>query len=142
MNSRLDDGMKVLSIVVLFMIFITGVLLATWLWLPQDPVRIDKIKIEPVAVRIGEKFCFQFTGEKYIAAPVAVSVELVNGEAYEIMKYSSNTPVGNVFKKRCFVVPPYVLPGRYHIRWSGTYHVNFINDVIKTADSECFDVVK
>jgi hypothetical protein len=107
---------------------------------PYEPVRIDKFLIDKPKVSVGEKLCFQFAGEKFHAVPVEVSIELMDGENYFIMSYDSNNPVGCVFKKRCFIIPYHVEPGKYRLRWTGIYVMNMFNHIRKTVQSDMFEV--
>ena len=107
-----------------------------WFALPANPMRIDSFKIDRAEVKQGEKICFLFQGEKFLALPVKVTVEMVNGEGIEVMSYTSNNPVGTLFKKRCFIVPYSAEPGKYFLRWTGTWPVNPIQSVTKVVRSD------
>jgi hypothetical protein len=116
---------------------------AYWLWYPHTPARVDRIHVKSEVVRIGEEFCFQFEGQKLMAVPVKVTVEFVNHNVYDVYSYTSNTPVGDKFKERCFLVPTNIIPNKYYLRWNGDYTINQLNHVPLSYTSETqFEVVK
>jgi hypothetical protein len=120
----------------LVVIMFVGLTMALY---PYQPIRVDKFCIDKTVVTHGEKVCFRFEGEKFMPVPVNVLIELANGENIEIMKYTSNNPVGTTFKQRCFLMPHHVIPNRYQIRWTGVYPVNALNR--KTVSSQWITVV-
>jgi hypothetical protein len=111
-------------------------------WWPYKPLRIDAVSVDKTQVCRGDEMCFQFTGEKFYEMPVNVLIELVDGERYQVMKYTSNMPKGTIFRKRCFIVPHFVKPGKYQIVWSGAYEMNAFNTVHMKARSEWIQVGK
>lgn len=95
---------------------------------PYDVLRIDKIIVDREEVVPGDKICFVLQGEKFYDVAGKVLVELVNGEAIEIMKYEANNPPGRLSSPyRCFIWPK-VLPGKWKIRWSAVYPMNAFNN--------------
>jgi hypothetical protein len=112
------------------------------LFWPYNPIRVDRINIDKAVVAHGEKICFQFEGAKFMPVPVNVIIELVNGESFEIMKYSSNNAVGTKFKKRCFIVPHHIPPTKYQLKWSGVYPINALRHIPKSKLSDWIEVVE
>jgi hypothetical protein len=111
--------------------------LASW---PYVPARVESIIPEKQSVCRGGELCFVWKGEKFYDMPVNILVELVDGERYAVMSYSSNTPKGSVFRKRCFLVPYHVKPGTYRIQWTGTYPMNAFNTVHLKAISNDIEI--
>jgi hypothetical protein len=105
-------------------------------WWPYNPIRVDGIKVCQSEVRRGEVIYFTFKGEKFMNITSHITIELVNGERMLIMSYDSNTPPGEAFKKRSFIVPYHIQPGRYQLVWTGVYNINPIRDIIKTTKSD------
>jgi hypothetical protein len=114
-----------------------------WLYWPYNPIRIDKFILDKEVVSQGEQICFRFEGEKYLDLPANVTIELVNGESIQIATYIATNPPGTVLRSRCFNIPYHVMPKKdYQIKWTGNYHVNPIRHVIKTTQSEKFEVTE
>jgi hypothetical protein len=137
MKSKLSDFL--LWTLLVGLILVSGYVAYLALY-PYDPLRIDKIVPDKTTVCRGGDLCFQFEGEKFYDIPTNVVIELINGEVYGVMAYSSNSPKGKVFKKRCFIVPYNIKPNTYQIRWTGVYEFNALNHVRKTAKSEFITV--
>ena len=129
----------ILSVLLFLFVFVLIYLIGMALY-PYEPVRIDKFLISKNKVVVGEKLCFQFTGQKFYSVPVTVSIELTNGENYFVMSYDSNNPVGSVFKKRSLIIPYHVEAGKYRLRWTGVYQMNPFNIVRRTVLSDAFEV--
>ena len=116
------------------------VIMGYFTWYPYTPVRVDGIIPDKTEVCRGEELCFMFKGEKFYEMPVEILVELTNGERYYVMRYTSNTPKGDVFNRRCFIVPNSVKPNNYRIEWTGTYKMNMLREVHKKGYSGWIEV--
>lgn len=135
-----------------YMIFIIFFLLvcvsgygAYLLFYPFDPIRDQAVTIKYGDVSLGGRQCFTITGNKLIAAPTDVFVDLLNGESIPIMSFPSNEPPGPFTIMRCFNIPLQVEPSKedghkYKIRVSAKYHVNPVRDVHEKAISDCFNI--
>ncbi|MFH0798395.1 MAG: collagen-like protein [Candidatus Woesearchaeota archaeon] len=140
-------------------VFVYLVMLSYILWYPFAPIRVDKILLgyqittngenafypfanNKAEVGQGDELCFKFEGEKFMAIPVHVVIELVNGEGIAIMSYDSNNPPGTKFKHRCFDIPYSVKARRYQLRWSGTYPVHSLRNIYYTKLSDWVEVYK
>jgi hypothetical protein len=121
-----------LAVLTLMFSYVIGLLVY-----PYVPLRIDSLTFDKKEAKQGDVVCFVVKGEKFMPIPVRVSVELVNGGVYEVMKYGSNHPPGDKFPDRCFDIPYSIKPKDYHLRWTGTYPVNPIRDVSVTKTSDC-----
>jgi hypothetical protein len=121
-----------------FLVFVSLLVIVTgfMIFYPFNPMEVREILVPQRTVAQGEKLCFQFVGEKHMAITANAVVELVNGEAIEVMKYSSNNPVGEVFRQRCFIVPYTVPVDKYSIRWTGTYHVNGLRSIVRSYETK------
>ena len=113
-------SMMVVLLALLFISFVAAVY-------PYKPLRVDKIILSSHDVAKGDRVCFLFKGEKFYDMSANITVELVNGEAYHIMSYTSETPAGTMFKPRCFIIPQNIEPGQYQIRWTGVFYMNPFN---------------
>jgi hypothetical protein len=113
-----------------------------WLLWPYDPIRIDKFNVDKTTAMQGERICFVFEGEKLLALPANVVVELVDGEAIQIMTYTANNDVGCIMKSRCFNVPYVITPKSYKIRWTAEYPVNHIRKVREVATSDFIKITE
>lgn len=112
-----------------------------WQFAHYEPIRVDALMLDKYETIHGEKVCFAISGEKFYNIPSKVTIELVDGEAIHIMSYLSHHPPGTRFKPRCFLVPPHAMPkSNYVVRWSATYHVNPIRDIVATKDSAFLNV--
>ena len=125
----------ILNMTLLVTLFFFGVFFYWLLW-PYNPIRIDEFIVDKETATQGEKVCFYFKGEKLLNMPARVILELVDGEAIEIMRYEANNPVGCILKSRCFNVPYSIMPKAYTIKWTGTYDVNHIRKVRKIVESK------
>lgn len=135
--------------ILLILLFITVVFTVYQLWWPVEPVKItgitllssDGITPSSKVVKRGETMYFIFDGQKLLPVPVRVSIELVNGERMAIMTYDSNTPVGYVFKKRSFIIPYHIQPGRYRLVWTGNYFINSLRVEMRTVQSDWITIL-
>ena len=127
-----------------FLVFVTCfVLIVSWQILyPYNPLEIKDISMEKTEYVPGEKVCLFFTAEKYMDIPAIVSIEMVNGEKIEVMRYVSHNPPGSVFKRRCFVMPTSIDAGDYRLKWTGIYPVNGLRNIVKTYTTKEFKVVE
>jgi hypothetical protein len=105
------------------------------LW-PYEPLRLDSITAEKSVACRGEELCFTIKGYKYHNIMAQVNVDLINSESIAIMHYPASMPAGEICRKRCFVVPHHVKPGKYKINWSATYEVNAFRNVTYRGQSE------
>jgi hypothetical protein len=103
---------------------------------PHKVMRIDKIVVSNTTMHRGSVEWFQFEGEKFIPITAHINVEMSNGRSYHLMSYESDNPVGSKFVPRAFIVPNHILPGKYRIKWTGTYDVNPLNTKKYFAYSE------
>jgi hypothetical protein len=118
-------------------------LVTYWLFWPYTPMRIDKFILDKEVVAQGDRICFTFDGAKLLPLPANVVIELVNGEAILIATYFVNNPVGTVLKSRCFNIPYHVMPKKdYQIKWTATWQVNPLRNIIKTVQSGKFEVAE
>jgi hypothetical protein len=133
---------KVFVALVLLLATLTGILLVGTIMAvyPYKPLRVDSFRLDKTVATHGEKVCILVTGEKLMDVPVHILIELVDGESYEIMRYGSNTPPGDKFKPRSFIVPHHIKPGMYRVRWTGVYPVNALNHVRYTFLSEYIEI--
>lgn len=139
-----------ITVEVLIYLFITTTAVATvswasvftyWQFADYEPIRVDALMLDKYEAQHGEKVCFSIHGEKYVNIPSKVSIELVDGEAIHLMSYMSHHPPGVKFRPRCFLVPPHAVPkSHYVVRWTATYQVNPIRDVVVTKDSAFISV--
>jgi hypothetical protein len=83
---------------------------------------------------------FTFKGEKFLPVHADVVLELVNGETIQLMSYYVNNSVGDVLKPRPFSIPYHVQPGKYRLRWTGSWQVNPVRIIKKTVSSDWIDV--
>jgi hypothetical protein len=107
---------------------------------PYKPLRLDSMVVNKDQVCRGGELCFVFKGEKFYPIPADVTVELSNGERYQVMKYTANNPVGTVFRQRCFIVPYHVKPGKYEVIWTGKYEPNAFQSVYIKKKSNWIEV--
>jgi hypothetical protein len=107
---------------------------------PYEPIRIDKIEVSSTNVKRGQIMWFCFVGEKFYNVPVRAQVELTDGRTYALMSYTSTNPIGVTFKPRPFIVPYHVVPGRYRLKWTGSYDMNPVNTVVKVAYSDTITI--
>jgi hypothetical protein len=109
-------------------------------WYPYKPVTIESYTVNREAVCRGGEICHLLSGIKNLPLPVNVSVELLDGEAYDLTHYISNSPVGRMDRRRCFNIPYHVKPGKYRLHWTGSYEVNPFNTVKIRVHSQEFEV--
>jgi hypothetical protein len=103
---------------------------------PHKAIRIDKIVVSDRVMHRGQVGWFQFQGEKFMPITAHAQVELTDGKSYALMSYDSDNPVGTKFIPRAFIVPYHVVPGKYRIKWTGSYDINPLNTKKYFAYSE------
>jgi hypothetical protein len=109
---------------------------------PRTPIRVDAIVIDKTEVTQGGEICFQTLGEKLMAIPVHVTLDLVDGQSFSLVSYDSNIPPGIKFPLRCVTIPYHIVPRAYKLRWTGVYQVTFLSHYIASKDSDWFTVKK
>lgn len=128
-------------IVLKWLCFMFAIILLFWLFYPYKPIRVDEFKVWPDVVEQGQEVNFQFVGEKFIDIPVKVLIEVVNGSRIELIKYESNMPTGDRFKRRSFIMPYTVKPEKVMMCWTGTYKVNPVREISYTKCSKYITVL-
>jgi hypothetical protein len=143
--SELKEKLFLSAMVLLGMISIVimgyGGLVTYWLVAPYEPMRIDYFILDKQVVMQGERMTFTFKGEKFLPVHADVVLELVNGETFQLMSYYVNNNVGSVLKPRPFNIPYHVQPGKYRLRWTGSWRVNPIRVIKKSITSDWIEVV-
>ena len=91
------------SIILWALWLVLVILMSIWAYQKYHPVeviRVDHILFDKTEYARGENVVFTFIGEKFRDIPADILVELVNGERIMAKRYSSNNPVGKIFKPR------------------------------------------
>jgi hypothetical protein len=143
MNETKKNGVKDKAFWVIFSLLVISmgymVSIAAW---PYKPVRVDSIIIDKEEAKRGDEVCFQFYGEKFYDIPTEITVELVNGERFEVAKYTSCTTPGVTFKPRCFIVPSNINIDSYRVQWTGVNYMNALNKVTTKGFSDNWIKIK
>ena len=111
-------------------------ILGYYLFYPFEPIRISYLAVDNTEANVGDEVCVTMMGEKLMPLPVHVTLTLVNGKSIELEKYTSNNPVGKVFKPRCFTIPMHVKTSWYQVQWDGYYDINQTRTVHLTVRSK------
>jgi hypothetical protein len=109
------------SLAILFL----AVLIGYWTFYPYDPIDVQRIELDRYTASIGDEVCYTIIGRKLLPIRGKIVVELINGEAIQLMTIEPLMELNKPFKPRCFIVPETVRPNNeYRVRWTGGYQPN------------------
>lgn len=119
----------------LLLVLTLAISIPVYLSLKQyDVLKISKFVSDVAEVEQGGRLCFVMEAEKMYDVPVFATVDMVNGEAVQVMKYSTHHSAGTLNVKRCFKAE--ICPGEYVIRWTGRYPMNAFNNSNETVETQ------
>lgn len=103
-------------------------------------IRTDKMVYSPgEEITVYNSFC------KYTSLPSKISAQLVDGEIISMSTRESNLPPGcygveKPFSVNITKIPTVISPGKWHLRWTVTYQVNPIKQIVYTRKTHDFEI--
>ena len=123
-----------------FLLYIYLIFLMLWPWQVYEFVT----PVQPVGdAIIGRSLAYRMDVHKYVSVPAHSNTALVNDKySINLDSHASNFAPGRRTSLSFVDLDPDIPPGRYKLRWSGTWHVNWLRNVTVTSESKVFEVKK
>ena len=111
------------------------------LYWPMTPFTITDFSLSTYEASIGDEICYKVEGIKHHSIPATVTVSLTNGVKVPLLRFDSNIPMGEDYKKKpgCFFVPK-VHPGKFKVEWMALYQPNSLRTIPVVALSKCLTI--
>jgi len=119
------------------------IVLAYWLWYPNDNIQILSVKVAQTEYHPGDRLEYSLEYCKDHKMPAQVVRSLVNGTQLTFTTIISDLPVGcNTVTVTDLIIPDYVDEGVYHLEGTGTSYLNPIRQDMNFWKTSEFIITK
>jgi len=112
------------------------------LWWPVKIFESRGVTTDRMEYYPGDELIYIDDRCKYLAAPATIDITLADGIIYQYARRERNSPVGcQKVTSQPVLIPPYAVPGIYHIEAIITFEVNQLRKESFIVKSNEFEVL-